>query len=140
LRQHFSHLPADEVLMQMAFAARELAYAPFSGFRVGAALVAEVDDGYEVVTGVNIENDSYPAGICAERVAVFSAVTDGLTNIQAVAIASDYADYLAPCGMCRQVIHQFAPTCKVIMTGPDNALMSQSLSVLLPMAFELPEK
>jgi cytidine deaminase len=91
-------------LVEAALAARENAYAPYSGFRVGAALLTL--DG-EIITGVNVENASYGATCCAERNAIFSAMTRGLRQFKAIAVASDLDGPTFPCGICRQVIAEF---------------------------------
>ncbi len=92
-------------LFEAALSAATTAYAPYSNFRVGAALLLE--DG-SVITGVNIENRSYGLTNCAERTAIFKAVSEGKTNFKALAIATPDADYpVSPCGACRQVISEF---------------------------------
>ncbi len=96
-----------ETLLQMARNTAAFAYAPYSGFRVGAALLCS--DG-SVVTGANIENRSYGLTICAERVAIATAVSTGRTTFWALAISTpDANEPVAPCGACRQVISEFAP-------------------------------
>lgn len=108
-------LPLDDesrALLAIANAAREKAYAKYSGFTVGAALVAKSG---QVYLGVNIENASYPAGICAERCAICAAVSAGETEFSAIAIAggdeeeADAKTPCHPCGICRQVLSEFCP-------------------------------
>ena len=94
-------------LMKIAGEAARLAYAPYSSFRVGAALLME--DG-SVITGVNVENRSYGLSNCAERTAIFTALTQGKKEIRAIAVAGpDAEEPLPPCGACRQVISEFCP-------------------------------
>jgi cytidine deaminase len=119
-----------EQMLRAAERAREAAYAPYSRFPVGAAVLA----GGEVYTGCNVENASYGLTICAERVAVFAAVAAGHRRIEAVAVVSAHRP-TTPCGACRQVLHEFGPEMVVVMQGPDGAVMRQ-LSDLLPLAFD----
>jgi len=102
-------------LFEQAMEAAKNAYAPYSHFRVGAALL--LDDG-SVVTGVNVENRSYGLTNCAERTALFSAVAMGKKNFTAIAIATPDADYpVGPCGACRQVISEFMPPDAQVIFG-----------------------
>ena len=102
-------------LFEQAMEAAKNAYAPYSHFRVGAALL--LDDG-SVVTGVNVENRSYGLTNCAERTALFSAVAMGKKNFTAIAIATPDADYpVGPCGACRQVISEFMPPDAPVIFG-----------------------
>ncbi len=119
-------------LRERATAAMECAYAPYSGFRVGAALLAS--DG-SITVGCNVENAAYPAGICAERAAVAAAVTRGNREFQAITLVTEADRPTSPCGMCRQVLMEFAPQLVVhsITTGGDEA--TWSMSALLPEAF-----
>ena len=120
-------------LFLQAQAVREYAYAPYSKFRVGAALMTK--DGV-MYTGVNIENASYPAGLCAERAAFASAISQGEKEFSAIAICGD-ADVCWPCGMCRQFMYEFAPDL-VVVTGSDpDHLEIMDLSELLPNGFRL---
>ena len=91
-------------LVEAALSARGNAYAPYSGLRVGAALLTA--DG-EIITGVNVENVSFGATCCAERTAIFSAVARGVRQFEAIAVASDLVKPIFPCGICRQVIAEF---------------------------------
>jgi cytidine deaminase len=120
-----------ERLIVAAQRAREQAYAPYSRFRVGAAVRA----GGRVYTGGNVENASYGLTICAERAAVFAAVAAGHRQIEAVAVVSDAAVPLAPCGACRQVLHEFGPAMSVIMAAGDVRVV-RPLPELLPSAFD----
>ena len=102
-------------LFQQALQAAEKAYAPYSKFRVGAALLLENGN---VVTGVNIENRSYGLTNCAERTAIFKAVSDGLRGFKALAVATPDADYpVGPCGACRQVISEVMPAAAPVVFG-----------------------
>lgn len=101
-------------LVNQALAAKEHAYAPYSGLHVGAALLCS--DG-EVFTGVNVENVSYGATNCAERTAVFKAVSEGKRKFSAIAVASDLDSLIQPCGICRQVLVEFK--IPIVITG-DN--------------------
>jgi cytidine deaminase len=122
-------------LVAAARAARQRAYAPYSGYRVGAALLTE--DG-TVVTGANVENASSSLGICAERSAVAAAVAAGHRRFTAIAVAVSGADPARPCGACRQVLHEFpaGPDLEVVCAGEDGErLVVTTLGELLPQAF-----
>jgi cytidine deaminase len=122
-------------LVAAARAARERAYAPYSGYRVGAALLTE--DG-SVVTGANVENASFGLGICAERAAVAAAVAAGHRGFAAIAVAVSGRDPARPCGACRQVLHEFpaGPDLEVVCAGEDgDQLLVTTLGELLPQAF-----
>jgi cytidine deaminase len=125
---------ADRIdeLVAAARAARERAYAPYSGFHVGAAVL--VSDG-SIHAGVNVENASYPLGVCAERNAVAAAVLAGATSIEAVAVVADAEDPTPPCGGCRQVLNEFGPDLRVVCEGSGGRRVEWTLSQLLPAAF-----
>jgi cytidine deaminase len=119
-------------LARAARVARKRAYAPYSGFRVGAAVRA----GRGVHAGCNIENASYGLTVCAERVAVSAAVAAGARRLDAVAIASATSPPTPPCGMCLQTLAEFAgPELPVRLVGEDGAVVDTSLGELLPRAF-----
>jgi len=121
-------------LVKIAGEVKEKAYARYSGFKVGAALIAESGKLY---TGVNIENATYGATCCAERTAVFKAVSEGETGIDAIAIASDSSDVIYPCGICRQVLAEFGSSdMKVICSKSNGEYIVYTLEQLLPNAFE----
>jgi cytidine deaminase len=120
------------VLRERAFAALERAYAPYSGFRVGAALLGT--DG-SVAEGCNVENASYPAGICAERGALACAVGRGLRSFEAIAIASEASEPTPPCGMCLQALAEFAPHLTVVSVTRGGGLARWTLGELLPHIF-----
>lgn len=108
------------------------AYAPYSNFRVAAAVV---DDRGRIFTGVNVENISYGLSVCAERVAIFSAVAAGASRITAIAVAAEAADLLSPCGACRQVLAEFAaPDVPVYCDAPGEP-RRWTVSELLPSGF-----
>ena len=115
-----------------AEAAMEHAYAPYSRFRVGAALLAS--NGI-VVEGCNVENASYPAGSCAERVAIGGAVGQGLRVFEALVIVSEAEIPTPPCGICRQVLFEFAPELHVMSVTRSGAEARWEISELLPHAF-----
>jgi cytidine deaminase len=120
-------------LVSAARAVREHAYAPYSGFRVGAAL--ETASG-SVHTGANVENASYGATICAERAAVFGMIAAGERNIVRVAVYAEGPELAMPCGMCRQVLVEHGREAAVVVAGPGGARIT-TLSELLPEPFVL---
>jgi cytidine deaminase len=118
-------------LIEAAAQVRRWAYAPYSHYDVGAAVLAASGRVYD---GVNIENAAYPTGICAERVAVFKAVSQGERQIQAVAVVTENGG--APCGACRQVLFEFGPDMLVVIADAEGHLLKEMpLSDLLPSAF-----
>ena len=119
-------------LRERAASAMERAYAPYSNFRVGAALLTS-DGG--VVEGCNVENASFPAGSCAERVAVGSAIARGLREFVALAVVTEATEPTPPCGVCRQVLMEFAPELPVLSATLSGAEARWSVSELLPHAF-----
>ena len=123
----------DQELMELAGNASENAYAPYSGFHVGAALLTSEGTVY---TGVNVENASYGATICAERSAVSAAVSDGCREFEAIAVYSPDGN-ASPCGICRQVLLEFNDSLRVITYNDRGQLESSRLSDLLPKGFVL---
>lgn len=121
-------------LRDVAFAAMENAYAPYSRFRVGAAIQASSG---EIVAGCNVENAAYGEALCAERVAVAAAVAQGLTTFEEIAIASESDEPSPPCGSCRQTMSEFAPDLLIRSYGRNGKQATWHLSELLPEAFAL---
>ncbi|MCB9793772.1 MAG: cytidine deaminase [Alphaproteobacteria bacterium] len=124
---------SDEALLQLAAEARERAHAPYSGFLVGAAVL---DAQGRAFTGCNVEISSYSHTCCAERVAVFKAVSEGCAELVAVAVVTDVSPPATPCGACRQVLHDFGPGMRVILGNTEGEVSVRSLRELLPDAFE----
>ena len=132
-----------KALIRAAFAAREYAYTPYSNFKVGAALLAKNGSVY---TGCNIECASFTPTNCAERTALFKAVSEGVHEFAAVAVvgakdgAPDDALVTSPCGVCRQMLYEFGgPDLRVIMATSENDWREMTLGELLPLGFG-PEK
>ncbi|RKX36802.1 MAG: cytidine deaminase [Thermotogae bacterium] len=123
----------NEELINIAVKAMKRAYAPYSQFKVGAALLTKSGKVFE---GFNIENSSYGLSICAERVAIFSAVVAGEKDFEKIAIVADTDKLVSPCGACRQVMSEFGDF-QVIMTNTSGQLIVRSVSELLPFAFKL---
>lgn len=125
--------PAQEAtLLASARTAKARAYAPYSRFSVGAALLCT--DG-TIIAGCNVENASYPAGTCAERVALGAAVVSGHREFVAVAIATDAPSATPPCGICRQALAEFAPDLAVLAVDRAGAVTRWTLDTLLPHPF-----
>lgn len=125
----------DEVqkLIQYSNEMKNLAYCPYSHFRVGSAILTK--DGH-VFKGCNVENASYSLGVCAERCAIFKAVSEGFKEFTAIAVASDVRDYhIGPCGACRQVIYEFARDADLYLTKPDGSVVKTTASKLMPYGF-----
>jgi cytidine deaminase len=122
---------ADLALLAFAREIHPRAYAPYSGFRVGAAVFA----GGEIFQGVNAENAAYGSTICAERAAALAAIAAGHTDFDAVAVVGDSESPCVPCGACRQFLAEFNPAVRVIMGGRTDEVMVRRLDELLPEAF-----
>ena len=120
-------------LYEEARKASENAYAPYSGFSVGAALMAK--DG-RIYTGVNVENSSFGATICAERTAFVKAVSEGERDFIAIAVYAEDAESV-PCGICRQFMYEFAPGMTVITGRPSGELHVRTLDEMMPEGFRL---
>jgi len=119
-------------LISLAQKAREQAYAPYSNFKVGSALLCE--DG-RIFSGCNVENSSYGLTICAERNALFKAISDGARNFKMIALTAGTVEPIVPCGACLQVLAEFSPRITVIMAGLDGNILEKNLSDLLPYRF-----
>lgn len=127
-----SEVVTDEALIALAADAQERAYAPYSCFRVGAAVVAGSG---RVYTGCNVENASYPLCCCAERVAIYTAVAAGERAITRVAVVTDATPPVAPCGGCRQVIREFGAEVEVIYANRQGEAEKTTIATLLPVGF-----
>lgn len=123
---------ADAVLAARAVEAYGMAHSPYSGVRVGAA-IASVDG--RVFTGCNVENASYGLTICAERTALVKAISEGARTFTTLAVASDRAASIPPCGACRQCLAEFAPDLRILLVAPDGSYGERSLRDLLPEPF-----
>ncbi len=127
--------PSAETIDRLVATARDIkerAYAPYSRFHVGAAVLA----GGRVFAAPNIENASYPLSVCAERNAVAAAVAAGERSIEVVAVVADDPRPTPPCGGCRQVLHEFGPDMLVVCEGSDGRRAEWPLRSLLPEAFD----
>jgi len=122
-----------EAMAALAREARERAQAHYSGFAVGAALKTRTG---EIVTGCNIENASYGLTVCAERVAVFKAVSEGLCDFDAIAVVADSKRLTPPCGPCRQILWEYCGDVLVHMSDLRGRSRNVRLSELLPMPFD----
>ncbi|PID63334.1 MAG: cytidine deaminase [Ignavibacteriae bacterium] len=120
-------------LLQLAVKAKKNAYAPYSNFRVGAILVTENGNLY---SGVNVENSSYGLTNCAERTAVFKAVSEGETKFKTIMLSSDAEDFITPCGACRQVLMEICgKDLEVVLSNANNEIRILNLEELLPLSF-----
>lgn len=125
-----------ESLIQKAREIRDRAYVPYSHFPVGCAML--LDDG-QIIQGVNVENVSFGATNCAERTAIFTAVTQGYLpkSIKAIAVCGDTDNFLPPCSICRQVLVEFCqPQTPVYLTRKDGEILETTVADLVPLAFE----
>jgi cytidine deaminase len=126
---------SDDQLVALASQAREKAYVPYSHFRVGAALI---DEKGRLFTGCNIENASFGATNCAERTAIFKAISEGSSGISRMAVVCDQDEPCMPCGICRQVLSEFATPDFVLLAGRQKGgCEAFKLNELLPRAFKL---
>ena len=120
-------------MVEAARAVRENAYAPFSKFKVGAAL--ETDDG-QIIVGSNVESASYGLTVCAERVAVWNAISQGKRKIIKIAVVADTEELTPPCGVCRQIIWEFGGDIPVIFANLNGKAETVQMKDLLPRAFD----
>lgn len=126
-------MKSNQEITEAATAARENAHAPFSHFKVGAALLTENN---EIVTGCNIENASYGLTMCAERVAIFKAISEGKKKFVKICVVADTDALTPPCGACRQIIWEFCGDIEVLMANPQGESATFQMSELLPKAFD----
>jgi cytidine deaminase len=124
--------PRFAALRDAAHEAMARAYAPYSGFRVGAALLTRAGT---IVAGCNVENAAYPSGMCAERGAVSAAVAGGHRDFELLVLATEAGDPTPPCGMCRQVLVEFAPSLPVVSVSRDGRVHHWTMAELLPRPF-----
>ena len=124
---------SDKELIDAAKAVRENAYAPFSEFKVGAALQT---DGGEIIVGSNVESASYGLTVCAERVAVWNAISQGKRKIVKIAVVADTEELTPPCGVCRQIIWEFGGDIPVILANLKGRTETVQMKELLPRAFD----
>ena len=122
-----------DALISAAKLARENAHAPYSNFRVGAALRAKSG---RIFTGCNVENASYGLTLCAERVAIFKAISEGERGFDAIAVVADTDTLTPPCGACRQIIWEFCGDVSVVMSNLKGKVERESAAKLLPRAFD----
>jgi cytidine deaminase len=121
-------------LIEAALAARENAHAPFSRFRVGAAVQ---DDAGNIFTGCNVENATYGLTVCAERVAIFKAISEGARRFTRVAVAADTEELTPPCGACRQILWEFCGDVEIVLANPRGKTEVVRLGALFPRAFDV---
>jgi cytidine deaminase len=124
----------SDALLAAALAARENAFAPYSKFRVGAAI--EDADGC-IHTGCNVENATYGLTVCAERVAVFKAISEGVRKFRRVAIAADTDALTPPCGACRQILWEFCGDVEIVLVNPRGKTETHRLKDLFPKPFDV---
>ncbi len=124
----------DSELLEGARAIREQAYAPYSNFKVGAALKTRSG---KTFFGVNVENVSYGLTICAERSAAVSAVTAGETEWEEIAVVADTEKATTPCGACRQFLSEFNPSLRIVVANKQKVHFTRPLTDLLPCAFDV---
>ncbi len=124
-------------LIDLAFKAKKNAYAPYSGFSVGAVLLGENS---RTFTGCNVENSSYGLSMCAERIALFKAVSEGCRDFELLILVSDSDEFCLPCGACRQVLWEFSNDLRIVMSNKKKEVKETWVEELLPEAFSLNKK
>jgi cytidine deaminase len=124
---------STEELVQAAKTARENSYAPYSDFRVGAAI--EMEDG-EIYSGCNVESASYGLTVCAERVAIWKAISEGKHKVKNIAVVADTKELTPPCGVCRQIIWEFGGNIPVTLANLNGGRETVEMKDLLPRAFD----
>ncbi len=123
-----------DALSEAAIQVRQNAHAPFSNFRVGAALE---DDAGHVFTGCNVENATYGLTVCAERVAIFKAISEGANSFRRMVVAADTEKPTPPCGACRQIIWEFCGDIELVLINLDGASETFRMSELFPRPFDV---
>jgi cytidine deaminase len=123
-----------DALVEAALAVRANAFAPFSKFQVGAAIE---DSTGRIHTGCNVENATYGLTICAERVAVFKAISEGVRSFRRVAVAADTDNLTPPCGACRQILWEFCGDVEIVLANPRGKVESYRLKELFPKPFDV---
>ena len=123
-----------DALLTAALAARQHAFAPYSKFLVGAAL--EDSEG-RIHTGCNVENATYGLTVCAERVAVFKAISEGVRKFRRVAVAADTDELTPPCGACRQILWEFCGDVEVVLVNPREKTETYRMKDLFPKPFDV---
>lgn len=126
----------QQILFEHSSAVMKNAYSPYSKIKVGAAVVTK--DGF-IFAGCNVENSSYGATICAERVALTKAISEGFKDFKAIGIISDSFEFITPCGICRQFISELAPKIDVYLFNSRGDFKKFKISKLLPMGFKIGE-
>ncbi len=124
----------NQELIKIANDAKEMAYSPFSNFKVGAALLGKSG---KVYTGCNVENSTYGATNCAERTAIFKAISEGEREYTKIAIMSSSGDFTSPCGICRQVIFEFMEDGEIILGNEAGEEKVYTVKEMLPLGFRL---
>ena len=124
---------STDSLVEAALRARQNAHAPFSNFKVGAAVE---DESGRIFTGCNVENATYGLTVCAERVAIFKAVSEGARKFTRVAVAADTDNLTPPCGACRQILWEFCGDVEIVLANPRGKSETLRLGALFPRAFD----
>lgn len=126
-----------EELIKRSIEAQKYSFSPYSHVCVGAAILTKEN---KIFTGCNIENASFGATICAERNAIFKAISEGEKEFKAIAITSNLDDFIYPCGICRQVLSEFSPDITIILKSKNNEIKVKTIKELFPNSFTLNEQ